>query len=205
MERDPNDGFGTNQGDASSRQDGYNFSPGGNGGIGNSDPGPGAGAGGLDAAGAGALGSSGYTGSQSFGSESGTAGEQGQRTRDQAKEKLDQAKEQFGKGKDKAVEMKSSLESTLAQKLETGAQKLRSRSASTGGAAYAGVDGATAGASEQVDRYGASLATGMERTADWLRDGDLKATVEQQVRQSPGRTLLIALGVGYLIGKAVKR
>ena len=49
-----------------------------------------------------------------------------------------------------------------------------------------------------------SVARGMHKSADWLRNGDLKADIEQQVRENPGRTLLIALGVGYLLGKAFR-
>ncbi len=44
----------------------------------------------------------------------------------------------------------------------------------------------------------------MSKSADWLRNGDLKADIEQQVRENPGRTLLIALGLGYVLGKAFR-
>ena len=44
----------------------------------------------------------------------------------------------------------------------------------------------------------------MAGTADWLRNGDLKGDIEHQVKENPGRTLLIALGVGYLLGKAFR-
>jgi ElaB/YqjD/DUF883 family membrane-anchored ribosome-binding protein len=33
----------------------------------------------------------------------------------------------------------------------------------------------------------------------------MKHGIEQQVRDHPGRTLLIAAGLGYLIGKAFRR
>ena len=49
-----------------------------------------------------------------------------------------------------------------------------------------------------------SVARGMNASADWLRNGDLKADIEKQVRDNPGRTLLITLGVGYLLGKAFR-
>ena len=39
----------------------------------------------------------------------------------------------------------------------------------------------------------------------WLREGDLRATIETQVREHPGRTLLIALGVGYMLGKTFRK
>jgi hypothetical protein len=46
----------------------------------------------------------------------------------------------------------------------------------------------------------------MEKTASFLRgEGDLKSAVEEQVRTAPGRTLLIAVGLGYVLGKAIRR
>jgi hypothetical protein len=53
-----------------------------------------------------------------------------------------------------------------------------------------------------------TLATGMESSAEWLRDADLdklKEGVEKQVKEHPARSLLVALGAGYLIGKALRR
>jgi hypothetical protein len=53
-----------------------------------------------------------------------------------------------------------------------------------------------------------TLATGMQSGADWLRDADLdklKDGVEQQVKEHPARTLLVALGAGYLLGKIFRR
>jgi hypothetical protein len=52
------------------------------------------------------------------------------------------------------------------------------------------------------------VAGGMDATADWLRQADLdglRASVEQQVKEHPGRTLLIAAGLGYLLGKALRK
>jgi hypothetical protein len=52
------------------------------------------------------------------------------------------------------------------------------------------------------------VAGGMQATADWLRDADLdslRSGVERQVKEHPGRTLLIAVGVGYLLGKALRK
>jgi hypothetical protein len=48
----------------------------------------------------------------------------------------------------------------------------------------------------------------MQSSAEWLRDADmdkLKQGVEQQVKEHPARTLLVALGAGYLLGKAFRR
>ena len=52
------------------------------------------------------------------------------------------------------------------------------------------------------------VAGGMDATANWLRNTDLdrvRVGIEQQVKEHPGRTLLIAVGVGYLLGKALRR
>jgi len=48
----------------------------------------------------------------------------------------------------------------------------------------------------------------MQATADWLRDADLdslRTGVERQVKEHPGRTLLFAVGLGYLLGKAFRK
>lgn len=50
-----------------------------------------------------------------------------------------------------------------------------------------------------VDSYGVAK--------EWVREKDIdaiKAGVEQQVKEHPGRTLLIAVGLGYLIGRAFR-
>jgi hypothetical protein len=117
---------------------------------------------------------------------------------------VDQAKataqNKLGQVKDKARE----LQSTLADRLESGAEKLRQRT-QTGTLAGATADGATtAVADDKMAKMNDSVARGMEKSADWLRNGDLKADIEHQVRENPGRTLLIALGVGYLLGKAFR-
>ena len=97
------------------------------------------------------------------------------------------------------------LNASLADKLEQGADKLRQRSQG-GQLAAAGSFGATTGTSdERMAQYGDKAAAGLEGAADWLRNGDLKASVEEQVRTNPGRTLLIALGLGYVLGKALRK
>lgn len=116
------------------------------------------------------------------------------------------AGERLGQAKEKATALKS----TLADRLERGANTLRQQAQNGGGAALAGagVDGgSTAGLmnNDQMQRLAGPAADAMQRTAEFLRDGDLKASLEEQVRTNPARTLLIALGVGYLLGKAVRR
>jgi hypothetical protein len=52
------------------------------------------------------------------------------------------------------------------------------------------------------------LAGGLQASADWLREADLdgvKSGLERQVKEHPGRTLAVAVGVGYLLGKAFRK
>jgi ElaB/YqjD/DUF883 family membrane-anchored ribosome-binding protein len=109
--------------------------------------------------------------------------------------------------RDKAGNLKSSL----ADVLESGAEKLRAQGA--GGGQYAGAM-ATGGSDAMVSggsrTQGATnqLAGGLQASADWLRDADLdgmKTGIERQVKEHPGRTLAIAVGAGYLLGKAFRR
>lgn len=126
--------------------------------------------------------------------------------KDQAADKLGQAREmaneRLGQAKEKATELKA----TLADKLDQGAQSLRERS-QQGGQQFAGANGATVGGADTpLNRYAQPAANAMEKTAEFLRgEGDLKGAIEEQVRTAPGRTLLIAVGLGYLLGKAIRR
>ena len=117
--------------------------------------------------------------------------------------KTDQTKatvqEKFGQVKDKARE----LQSTLADRLDSGAEKIRQKKTATlASATDSGTVSATA--DTRMANVQDSVARGMNKSADWLRNGDLKADIERQVRENPGRTLLIALGLGYVLGKAFR-
>lgn len=103
-------------------------------------------------------------------------------------------------------EKASNIPAMLADGLEAGAQALRHRQPAT--------SETTAGSSVAVANDSGiaavtdTLASGMQSSADWLRDADLdklKAGVEKQVKEHPARSLLVALGAGYLIGKAFRR
>jgi hypothetical protein len=100
----------------------------------------------------------------------------------------------------------SGLPAMLADGLQAGAEALRQRRASTG----TPVAGSSVAISNDptIAAVTDTLATGMQSSADWLRDADidkLKEGVEKQVKEHPARTLLVALGAGYLIGKALRR
>ena len=111
------------------------------------------------------------------------------------------AQDKFNQLRDKT----RNLQSTLADRLDEGAEKLRNRT-STSSATLAGAtgEGSVAVSADDRAKMQESVARGMQKSADWLRNGDLKADIEHQVRENPGRTLLVALGVGYLLGKAFR-
>jgi ElaB/YqjD/DUF883 family membrane-anchored ribosome-binding protein len=98
----------------------------------------------------------------------------------------------------------------LADALESGAERLRDRQTSASGPTLAGAtaEGSTTVPAEgKIAQVSDRVAGGMDATAEWLRDADiesLKAGLERQVKEHPGRTLLIAAGLGYLIGRAFR-
>ena len=101
----------------------------------------------------------------------------------------------------------SGLPAIIADGLQAGANAIRQRRAaastgSTGTSVTALVnDPAIAAVSD-------SLATGMQSGAEWLRDADidkLKEGVENQVKEHPARSLFVALGAGFLLGKILRR
>ena len=211
MER--NDNFGSTSG--MGENTGAGSGSFGTGGFGNS--GSTSGSAGYGSSGESGVGGSAYgAGGANYGSTStqggfGTSTESGEGRLADAKEKLGNAKDaaadKLSNAKDVAgdklgslKEKASNLSATLADKLEAGAEKLRGQG---GSVAFAG-----GGAAAQDDRMRAvsnQLAGGMQGAADWLREGDLRATIEQQVKEHPGRTLLIALGVGYVLGKTFRK
>lgn len=51
------------------------------------------------------------------------------------------------------------------------------------------------------------VVDGAHAATDWVKQADLegiKSGIEQQVRTNPVRSLLVALGVGYLVGRAMR-
>jgi hypothetical protein len=131
----------------------------------------------------------------------------------------DRAKSAAGTAGDKLADVGStvrdkagSLKNSLADALESGAERLRAQGA--GGGQLAGAS-ATGGSTDMVsdgtNRLAATtnqLAGGMQASADWLRDADLdglKSGIERQVKEHPGRSLAVAVGLGYLLGKAFRK
>lgn len=129
--------------------------------------------------------------------------------RDRAKNLVGSAGDRLAGVGSKAREGVGNAKDRLATVLESGAERLRDR-AHPGGATLAGAtaEGGSAALTEgRVAHVSDKVAGGMQATADWLRDADLdglKSTIETQVKEHPGRTLLIAAGLGYLIGRAFR-
>jgi hypothetical protein len=223
MERNPNDGFGgtsdTGLG-AGSTGSGAGSLGGSAGGAGSYGGASGAGTGGtLDdvaaTSGAGGIGSTaaGSTGlEREHGTETHGVRDRLHHARDAAGQKLGQARERAGE-----------LKATLADKLEAGADRLRQRSAGsatgatgttgttgyeTGSPAYATGAAETTAQRDQLANVSDRLASGMQSTAQWLRNNDLdsmRTGIEREVRANPGRSLLIAAVAGYVLGKAFRR
>ncbi|MEO6525380.1 MAG: hypothetical protein ABIP93_02015, partial [Gemmatimonadaceae bacterium] len=104
------------------------------------------------------------------------------------------------------------LKATLADALESGAEKLRQQGSGGGQIAGAAATGDSAAMVESESTRLADvsnqMAGGLQASADWLRDADLdglKSGLERQVKEHPGRTLAVAVGLGYLLGKAIRK
>lgn len=157
------------------------------------------------------------TGSAGYGagsSGSASAGMGGSSSTDTGSGITDRARDIAGNAKDKLADVGSSVrqgagtaKDKLADALSSGADKLRQRGGRgqlSGSTGTADITVSGDGVSQVADR----VAGGMQATADWLRDADLdgmRAGVERQVKEHPGRTLLIAVGLGYLLGKAFRK
>jgi hypothetical protein len=192
---------------------------------GTSGAGASGGTGGMSGA-AGGYGNSGdLSGSQAYGTGSsgmpnsatggGSTGRTGmaddQSITDRAKDLAGNAQEKLSNAGSSIRERAGTAKNSLADMLETGADKLRNRTRGDG-AQLAGATGdgsmAVSADSGRMGQVGDRVAGGMQATADWLREADmeeLRSGVERQVREHPGRTLLIALGLGYVIGKAFRK
>jgi hypothetical protein len=154
----------------------------------------------------------GATGSTNGSSESqtGNTGSETGGLKDRARDIAGSAQERLADVGSSVRERAGTLKDSLADALETGADKLRARTGTGDG----NLAGATSGGSVALENDGRvaqvtdRVATGMQASADWLRDADLdglKSGIENQVKEHPGRTLLIAVGLGYLLGKALRK
>ncbi len=99
----------------------------------------------------------------------------GTRVRHGSDGRTEQAKatvqDKFGQVKDKARD----LQSTLADRLDAGADKLRQRSSSGTWPVLPTAERVAAATENRMANVQDSVARGMSKSADWLRNGDLKA------------------------------
>lgn len=148
------------------------------------------------------------------GSSSGASSAE-QTDRGESRGMTDRARDIAGTTRDKLADVGSNvreragtLKDSLADALDSGADRIRQRESS--GVALAGESG-SAGVMSRDERFGQvpdKVAGGMHATANWLREADLdnlKSSIETQVKEHPGRTLLFAVGLGYLLGKAFRK
>jgi len=197
MERNTNDSFGNqNPGDATT---GAGFG-------GTSGTGSQAGSQGTNASGTG-----GYAGASDASFSRDTSGQPGGVT-DRARDAVGTAQEKLADAGSTVREKAGTLKNSLADALESGAERLRRQAAGGGQTAGAAATGGSVGmVADQANRVGDmsnQVAGGLQGAADWLRDADLdglKSGLERQVKEHPGRTLAIAVGRGYLLGKALRK
>jgi hypothetical protein len=150
------------------------------------------------------------TGSSGMGGSSGMSGstDQGSGMADRARSALSGAGEKMGDVGSTVRERAGGAKDSLVSALEVGAEKLRARAGDGSLAGAGAMGGSVAIDSDRMTQVTNKVAGGMEAASEWLRDADLnslKASVETQVKEHPGRTLLIAVGVGYLLGKALRK
>ena len=211
MERNANDTFGNqNSGDATTS--------GGFGGTG--ETGSQAGSQGTNASGTGGFGGStgantgtggGYGGTSDASFSRDTGGEAGG-VADRARSAMGTAQEKLADAGSTVRDRAGSLKNSLADALESGAERLRQQAAGGGQTAGAAATGGSVGMiADQPNRMADvsnQVAGGLQASADWLRDADLdglKSGLERQVKEHPGRTLAVAVGLGYLLGKAIRK
>ncbi len=130
---------------------------------------------------------------------------------DRAKSAASAAGEKLGDVGSSVRDRAGSLKNTIADALESGAEKLRAQGAGGGQIAGASATGGSAdmvGEGNRLSETTNQLAGGLQASADWLRDADLdglKSGIERQVKEHPGRSLAVAVGLGYLLGKAFRK
>ena len=59
----------------------------------------------------------------------------------------------------------------------------------------------------KLDTAKTKVVDGAHAATDWIKQADIegiKSGIEAQVRSNPTRSLLVALGLGYLVGRAMR-
>ena len=207
MERNANDTFG-NQDPSDATSGGFG-STGGTGSQAGSQGTNASGTGGFGGSTSGGTGSGGYGGTSDASFSRDASAESG--ISDRAKSAMGTAQEKLADAGSTVRDKAGSLKHSLADALESGAERLRKQAAGGGQTAGAAATGESVGmVADQPNRVADmsnQVAGGLQASADWLRDADLdglKSGLERQVKDHPGRTLAVAVGLGYLLGKAIR-
>lgn len=208
MERNANDNFGNqNTGDSTTGS----FASGSGSQVGSQGGSQGSPSSGSYGAGApNVSGSMGSTGSSDASFSRDSMADSGNLT-DRAKNIASSAGDKLAGAGSTVREKAGTWKNSLADALESGAEKLRTQGAGGGqlaGASATGGSDAMIADGSRVQGATNQIAGGLQASADWLRDADLdsmKSGIERQVKEHPGRTLAIAVGVGYLLGKAIRK
>ena len=210
MERNANDTFG-NQNPSDATTGGGFGSTGGTGSQAGSQGTNASGTGGLGGSASGSTGSGGYGGTSDASFSRDTSTDTGG-VADSARSAMGTAQEKLADAGSTVREKAGNLKHSLADALESGAERLRQQAAGGGQAAGAAATGGSVGmVADQPNRMADvsnQVAGGLQASADWLRDADLdglKTGLERQVKEHPGRTLAVAVGLGYLLGKAIRK
>jgi len=127
--------------------------------------------------------------------------------RDRARSAIGTAGGKLGDVGSTIRERAGTAKNRIADALESGADKLRQNNTGVADLAGATGDGSAAIGDGRMAQVSDKVAGGMQATAEWLREAelaDLRTGIERQVKDHPGRTLLIAAGLGYLIGRAFR-
>jgi ElaB/YqjD/DUF883 family membrane-anchored ribosome-binding protein len=210
MERNANDTFGNQDPNDATTGGGFG-STGGTGSQAGSQGTNASGTGGFGGSTSGSTGSGGYGGTSDASFSRDTSADAGSMS-DRAKSAVGTAQEKLADAGSTVREKAGTLKHSLADALESGAQRLRQQGAGGGQTAGAAATGGSVGmVSDQPNRMADmsnQVAGGLQASADWLRDADLdgmKSGLERQVKEHPGRTLAVAVGLGYLLGKAIRK
>ena len=210
MERNANDTFGNQNPNDATTGGGFG-STGGTGSQAGSQGTNASGTGGFGGSTSGSTGSGGYGGTSDASFSRDTSAESGGIS-DRAKSAMGTAQEKLADAGSTVREKAGTLKHSLADALESGAERLRQQAAGGGQTAGAAATGGSVGmVADQPNRMADmsnQVAGGLQASADWLRDADLdglKSGLERQVKEHPGRTLAVAVGLGYLLGKEIRK
>lgn len=72
---------------------------------------------------------------------------------------------------------------------------------------FTGLNSSASGLRGKLDTARTKVVDGAHAATDWVKQADLdsiKSGIEAQVRTHPTRTLLVALGLGYVLGRAMR-